>query len=438
MKQFVWSELTDEEKYSLTVRPTRALGLTIGSTVKEIFKSVKNDGDAALVSLREKFDGIVDSKIILDVKDVIKTTPQLEPPEKAAIKKALSNITNYHRAIKPLDVSLQISPGVYSQLVWRPLERIGLYIPGGSAPLVSTLLMLLVPARLAGVEDIIVMTPPRGKSLVDPAIAYVADLCGISNIYAIGGASAIAAMTYGTKTVPKVDKVFGPGNAYVNEAKKYARGLPEGPAIDLPAGPSEVLVIADGTANPKFVALDLLAQAEHDPLAQVVLVSTSQDLGKAVLAEIKVKKQTLSRLEIIDQALENALMILVDDLSIAMDVANLYGPEHLIINTENPDSLVPEIKHAGAVFLGPWSPEAAGDYATGTNHVLPTGRAVRAYSGLSTTSFMKSISVQKLSQKGLLELGPTIEKLADLEGLDGHRSSISVRLDEIKNGGSGV
>jgi histidinol dehydrogenase len=315
-------------------------------------------------------------------------------------------------------------------LHWRAIDTVGFYIPGGTAPLFSTVLMQAIPAMIAGCKRQILCTPPQRNGKVHPAVLAAAQLCGLTEIYAIGGAHAIAAMAYGTATIPKVDKITGPGNAYVTLAKQLVACDPRGAAIDMPAGPSEVMVIAEATAQPRWVAADLLAQAEHDPDAQAILVTTSEDLANKVLEEVKRQLATLPRKDIAEKSLGEGRIIIVLNAKIAIRVANLYAPEHLIMHSDDAARWLPEIRHAGSVFLGPWTPESAGDYASGTNNVLPTYGYARAYNGITTLTYMKSMTVQSITHEGMQRLGPTIITLAEGEGLQAHAAAVKVRLED--------
>ncbi|MEO6953244.1 MAG: histidinol dehydrogenase, partial [Polyangia bacterium] len=327
---------------------------------------------------------------------------------------------------------VETSPGVVCERFETPISAVGIYVPAGSAPLPSAAIMSAVPAAIAGCELRILCTPPRADGRADPAILVAARLCGVTHIYKVGGAQAIAAMAYGTRTIPKVDKIFGPGNAWVTAAKLLVAQDPAGAAYDLPAGPSEVLVIADDAANPEFVAADLLAQAEHDPSSQVVLLTPSRSLADRAIAAIDRQQAGLSRRAITAEALRRSRVILVADLDTALDVSNRYAPEHLILQVEAARSWLPKVKAAGSVFLGAWTPEPMGDYCSGTNHVLPTYGYARAFSGLALADFMRRITVQELTPAGLADLGPVAVTLAQLEGLDAHANAVSVRLRELE------
>ncbi|MEP1093820.1 MAG: histidinol dehydrogenase, partial [Cyclobacteriaceae bacterium] len=399
-----------------------------------VMSRVHNGGDAALLEFNQEFDGVEAKKIKLDLS---KNEFEIDAELATAIKTARENITKFHSAQQEGSVKIETTKGVSC---WRKsvaIQNVGLYIPGGSAPLFSTLLMLAIPAQLAGCENIVVCTPPskvnpdqEGNVLVNNVIGWTCQLLGIKEIFLTGGAQAIAAMTYGTESIPKVEKIFGPGNQYVTAAKQLVQK--DGVAIDMPAGPSEVLIIADDSASPRFVAADLLSQAEHGSDSQVVLVSNSKVLIEEVEVELANQIIALSRREIAQAALENSQSILVNNLDEAVDFSNTYAPEHLIIATENCDKLAGKIINAGSVFLGNWSCESAGDYASGTNHTLPTSGYARNYSGVSLDSFIKKITFQKISEEGIKTLGPAIEKMAEAEQLQGHKNAVTVRLEKLK------
>ena len=337
---------------------------------------------------------------------------------------AVSNIEKFHQAQVKSAITVETMPGVKCQLVTRPIDSVGLYIPGGSAPLLSTVLMLATPAKIAGCRKVILCSPPP----IADEILYAAELCGVTEIYQLGGAQAIAAMAFGSESVPKVDKIFGPGNAFVTEAKRQVSQRLDGAAIDMPAGPSEVLVIADSSANPAFIAADLLSQAEHGPDSQVVLVTPDEDIAKAVSIEVDKQLTQLSRQGIAEKALQESRLIVTKDLAQCITISNRYGPEHLIIQTQNADDLVEQITSAGSIFLGDWSPESAGDYASGTNHVLPTYGYTATYSSLGLADFQKRMTVQKLSPEGLQAIGNAVELMAQAEQLTAHKQAVTLRL----------
>lgn len=399
--------------------------------VRSVIERVRKDGDMAVLELTREFDGADLHEIRMDVKAKTSelTTTSITPSLQEAVETAIQNIRTFHRAQWPAEPRLETTKGVECRQLWRPLERVGLYIPGGTAPLVSSLMMLAIPALVAGCKELVVATPPRKDGSVDPIILYVANRLGIPNLYLMGGAQAIAAMTCGTESVPKVDKLFGPGNQYVTLAKQLAQL--EGTPIDMPAGPSEVLIIADETANPAFVAADLLSQAEHGIDSQVILVTVDETLVPQVEQEIERQLKTLSRKVTALKALEESHVIVLKTLNEAVSFSNGYAPEHLILAVSDPEPFVEKITHAGSIFLGHLTPESMGDYASGTNHTLPTNGYARNYSGVSLTSFMKSITVQKASEEGIKSLGPAVELLAEAEGLDAHKQAVRVRLESL-------
>jgi histidinol dehydrogenase len=394
--------------------------------LQSILNAVKNSGDEALIDFTEKFDKVKLRTILVSQEEIIEAKKTVDPELRKAIEVAAANVKKFHSAQKEEIKRIETMPGV---LCWRkslPIDKVGIYIPGGTAPLFSTIIMLAVPAKIAGCGEIILCTPPGADGKIDAAILYTADLLGITKIFKAGGAQAIAAMAYGTSSVPKVYKIFGPGNQYVTAAKQMVSR--EGVAIDMPAGPSEVAVIADSSANPAFVAADLLSQAEHGADSQVVLVSDSKEQIEKVKAEVDSQLSKLARKEAASKALNNSFYILVKDLDEAMDLLNEYAPEHLILQVHEAEKLAEKVKNAGSVFIGHYTPEAAGDYASGTNHTLPTNGYARAYSGVSLDSFVKKITFQQISKEGIRNIGPVIEKMAEAEGLDAHKNAVSLRL----------
>lgn len=428
----VWASLNPDEQRALLARPAMHRDRERLQTARQIIEAVREEGDAAIRRLTHQLDGVWLESLRVTQAEIAAATAHISPKIDAALHRAAEQIRRFHAAQRPHDLALEVSPGVRCERRFFPLERVGLYVPAGSAPLPSTVLMLVVPATVAGVEDRIVVTPPRRDGSADPGVLHAAQLAGATAIYKIGGAQAIAALAYGSASIPRVDKIFGPGNAYVTAAKMLV--AQDGIACDLPAGPSEVLVIADHHAEPDLVAADLLSQAEHDADSDLVLVTPSSQLADAVLSELKIQLATLPRREIAARSLSGARMIVVTDLSEAMTVANAYAPEHLILNVEPEEArrLARRVRHAGSVFIGPWSPEAAGDYATGTNHVLPTYGLARSYSGVSLESFMKAVSFQELTQDGLYDLSNTVEILAELEGLTAHRDAVRRRRVKLE------
>ncbi|HBK88740.1 MAG: histidinol dehydrogenase [Cyclobacteriaceae bacterium] len=412
---------------ALTQRPQLSLDF-LESQVRNILQRVRSAGDASLLELTEKYDGAVLQQTEVSAHEIEIAAASLSTDIKQAIQVASQNITAFHRAQTRADIRVETMPGV---VCWRksvPIQKVGIYIPGGTAPLFSTVLMLAIPARLAGCPEVILCTPPNRDGSVNPAILYAASLCGINRIFKVGGAQAIAALAYGTESIPGVYKIFGPGNQYVTKAKQLVGQ--EGIAIDMPAGPSEVLVIADQSADADFIAADLLSQAEHGTDSQVVLVTTSPSLPAAVQSSIEKQLDQLARKAIATEALQNSLSVTFSSMDDAVAFANTYAAEHVIIQTANPEAVADALTNAGSVFLGPWTPEAAGDYASGTNHTLPTGGFARAYSGVSLESFNKTITYQQISTKGIQLLGPTVEVMARAELLDAHRNAIRIRLNK--------
>jgi histidinol dehydrogenase len=391
-----------------------------------ILNEVRNSGDEALIDFTKKFDGVDLTSILVRKDEIEEAKKSIDPELKKAIEVASANVHKFHSAQKEEIKYIETMPGV---VCWRksvPITKVGFYIPGGTAPLFSTIIMLAVPAKIAGCQEIVLCTPPGKDGRVNDAILYTADLLGITKIVKAGGAQAIAAMAYGTVSVPKVYKIFGPGNQYVTAAKQMVSR--EGVAIDMPAGPSEVAVIADSSANPSFVAADLLSQAEHGIDSQVILVTDSKEVIDNVKAEVDSQLSMLSRKDVALKALNNSFCILVKNLEEAIDLINDYAPEHLILQVENADKLAEKVINAGSVFIGHYTPEAAGDYASGTNHTLPTNGYARAYSGVSLDSFIKKITFQQISQEGIQSIGPVIEKMAEAEGLNAHRNAVSLRV----------
>ena len=402
----------------------------IKEIVKPIFEKVARNGDKALRKFAKEFDHVKLDSLLASQEEIQAAAAQLSPELIEAIALAKSNIEKFHAAQATPELVVEVMPGVVCSRKSVPIQRVGLYIPGGTAPLFSTVLMLGVPAALAGCAEVVLCTPPNREGNIHPAILYTAQLVGISKIVKVGGAQAIAALTFGTESVPQVDKIFGPGNQYVTAAKQMATKY--GVAIDMPAGPSEVLVYADDTAIPAFVAADLLSQAEHGVDSQVVLVSPSEDFAKKVVAEISLQLKSLSRKDIAAKALKNSCAVILEDTDSAIALINDYAPEHLILALANEEAILNKIYNAGSVFIGNFSPEAAGDYASGTNHTLPTSGYARNYSGVSLDSFVKKITYQKITPKGLQALGPAVEVMAANEQLDAHKNAVTLRLNDLK------
>jgi histidinol dehydrogenase len=418
-----------EDWEDLLKRPTQTVS-DIESTVNKIFKEVQGFGDSILLKYTQKFDGAALDTIQVSESEIRQASSSVSRELKNAIAVAKQNIEVFHSAQKTKKVEVETAPGVLCWQEKRPIQKVGLYIPGGSAPLFSTILMLAVPANIAGCKEIVLCTPPNSEGKIHPAILYTANLCGVTQIFKIGGIQAIAGMTFGTESIPKVYKIFGPGNQYVTVAKQIA--TKHGVAIDMPAGPSELLVMADDSANASFVASDLLSQAEHGADSQVILVSTSKDMINEVEKEIEKQIAQLPRKNIAEKAIANSRLIYIDETQTAIDLINEYGPEHYILCVGNEDEFLSQIINAGSVFIGNYTPESAGDYASGTNHTLPTNGYAKQYSGVNLDSFMKSMTFQKISSKGILEIGKTIELMAEAEGLQAHKNAVTLRLNSLK------
>ena len=416
---------------TLLKRPTQTVA-DIEATAISIFKEVEYKGDTALLKYTEKFDAAVMENILVSDKELVEAETLVSDKLKDAIKLAKKNICTFHNAQKATVIKVETMPGILCWQEKKPIDKVGLYIPGGTAPLFSTILMLAVPATIAGCNEIVLCSPPNKKGKIHPAILYTANLCGVSKIFKVGGIQAIAAMTFGTQTIPQVYKIFGPGNQFVTVAKQLATKY--GVAIDMPAGPSELLIMADDTAKASFVASDLLGQAEHGTDSQVILVSTSKELLNDVAVEIEKQLLQLPRKEITAKALENSKLIYIAEDKIAMELINEYGPEHFIVCTEKEDLYINAIRNAGSVFIGNYTPESAGDYASGTNHTLPTNGYAKQYSGVNLDSFMKSITFQKISKKGIRTIGGTIEIMADAEGMYAHKNAVTLRLKSLDKG----
>jgi histidinol dehydrogenase len=411
----------------LCQRPLQGLG-ALEPLVAEIFEAVRQDGDQALKAYTAKFDGTALDELEVKPKQLREWSEAVSPELRQAIDMAYANIRSFHRAqaVALKRVEVETMPGVRCWREPRAVGSVGLYVPGGSAPLFSTVLMLGVPAGLAGCREIILCTPPRPDGSVDPAICYAALRAGIKRVFRAGGAQAIAAMTLGTGTVPRADKIFGPGNQYVTAAKQYASRY--GAAIDMPAGPSEVMVVADASARPEFVAADLLSQAEHGPDSQAVLVTTSENLAQAALKALDDQLKLLPRGGIAAQALDNSFCVVTGDINKALAFANDYAPEHLILSVNEPEKAAESVVNAGSVFLGNYSPESAGDYASGTNHTLPTNGWARTYGGVALDSFYKYVTFQSLTEAGARALAPTVMAMAAAEGLEAHKRAMEIRL----------
>ena len=431
MKRVRWSDLDDAAREEMLRRPAQRVADDVTAAVAALVSTVRNGGDAALRELTQRFDGIAPATFEVEEQAFATAEATLTPGLRRAIDEAATRIRAFHAASMTQPVAIDTAPGVRCERLLRPIRRVGLYVPAGSAPLPSTALMLGVPAALAGCSDVVLCSPPRADGSVDPAVLYAARACGIRRVFALGGVQAIAAMAFGTESVPKCDKLFGPGNGWVTEAKRQVSMTEGGAAIDMPAGPSEVLVIADLGANASFVAADLLSQAEHGADSQVLLVSNETTVLDAVETEIERQLATLPRAEIARRALDASRLVEVDSLEAAFDVSNAYAPEHLILALREPRRWLDRVEAAGSIFLGDWAPEALGDYCSGTNHVLPTGGAARFTGGLSVASFQTAITVQEVAREGIAAIGPCAVELAGAEGLDAHLRAVAMRLEAL-------
>ena len=431
LKSYTWAALSDQDKQALLLRPALLDKPDLTEKVASILDQVKKGGDKALFNFCEKFDNVTLNQLKVSPEEIEEALSQVSDETKKALSRAADQIDCFHRQQMPKDIDTEINAGIRCQRQSRPIEKVGFYIPGGTAPLPSSVLMMGIPSRIAGCSQRILCTPPQKYGKIDPVIIAAAQLCGIDSIYKVGGAQAIAAMAYGSETIPSVDKIFGPGNAWVTEAKSQVEKDPQGASIDMPAGPSEVMVIADKQANPDFIAADLLSQAEHGTDSQVVLVYNDDQVLTDVNESVEKQLSQLSRRDIAAASLNHSFAIKANSREQSIAIANAWAPEHLIIQTNEPEQMIPEIKHAGSVFIGPWSPESVGDYASGTNHVLPTYGYARSVSGLSLESFLKFITFQTLTPAGLKDLGPVVEHLAALEGLSAHKNAVTVRLAEL-------
>ena len=425
MQTLIWNNLTETEKQAALSRPAQLVGESVTQAVEKIKQNVKTNGDKALFELAEQFDRIKLDSLVISAEQIAQAASRIPEELKQAIQNAKRNIERFHNAQLPQGVDIETQAGVRCQVLTRPIQRVGLYIPGGSAPLFSTVLMLAIPAKIAGCKKIVLCSPPP----IADEILYTANLCGVETIYAVGGAQAVFAMANGTETVAKVDKIFGPGNAFVTEAKRQV--VQEGMAIDMPAGPSEVLVIADEYADPDFVASDLLSQAEHGADSQVILVTPSETLAKQTALSIENQLAQLPRAETARKALSHSRTFIADSIEQAVEISNEYAPEHLVVQVENARDLLDSLDNAGSIFLGAYSPESMGDYASGTNHVLPTYGYTRTYSSLGLADFSKRMTVQELTPQGFKDLAKTVELMASAEQLDAHKQAVSIRLNKI-------
>ncbi len=423
-----WRATNGVERARLLARPAMRQDNTVRDSVNRILRQVRKQGDEALFDLTERFDGVRLSSLRVEDAEFDAAEKALSTTAINAIEVAIRNVRRFHEAQPVPDIRVETMPGVLCERVSRPIDAVGLYVPAGSAPLPSAAIMLTIPAAIAGCPRRALCTPPRRDGTADPAVLAAARRGGIDEVFKVGGAQAIAALAYGTNSINAVDKIFGPGNAFVTAAKAIVANDPGGAAIDLPAGPSEVMVIADAVANPDFVAADLLSQAEHGSDSQVLLVTTSDQLASAVLVAVDRQLQRLDRHAIAQSALQHSRIIVTDTIDTALGICNAYAPEHLILQIDDPRSVLPAVRNAGSVFLGPWTPESVGDYCSGTNHVLPTYGAARSYSGLGVEQFMRNMTVQELTRDGLRALAPTAVELASLEGLDAHAEAVRIRL----------
>ena len=423
-----WASLDECERSDLLQRPAASQDASVRAATEKIIAAVRKDGDDALIELTHRYDKATISDLRVSEAEISWANLQLTADQISAIDLAIANVKTFHEQQVPASLAVETMPGVLCERISQPIDSVGLYVPAGTAPLPSAAIMLAVPALIAKCPEVILCTPPRPDGKADPAVLVAASRAGINEIYKVGGAQAIAAMAYGTSSIPKVRKIFGPGNAWVTAAKTIVSTDPGGAAIDLPAGPSEVLVIGDAMASAEFVAADLLSQAEHGVDSQVIFVTTDPVLANSVRAEVEVQLSELSRAETAAAALENSRVIIAADRASALEISNRYAPEHLILQIENARDAVPLIRNAGSVFIGRWTPEAVGDYCSGTNHVLPTYGYASTYSGLGVDQFLRQMTLQEVSREGLENLGAAAVCLAGLEGLDAHAAAINRRL----------
>jgi histidinol dehydrogenase len=427
-----WAEMDDGQRGAALERPTQREAARLLERAGQIVSGVRGRGDEALREYTAQLDSVRLESFAVGPAELEAAERSLSGAQLDALRRAIATVTRFHELQVPGPFGVETAPGVTCERLIVPIGAVGLYVPAGTAPLPSTAIMLAVPARIAGCPVRVLCTPPRPDGTADPAVLVAARLCGIEQVFKVGGAQAVAAMAYGTESIPKVDKIFGPGNAWVTAAKQIVAADARGAALDMPAGPSEVLVIADHSARPEFVAADLLAQAEHSVDAQVLLVTTSRELATASIAEVERQMAVLPRRAITERSIAGSRVLLVPDLETALEVSNRYAPEHLILQVESPRAWLGRVRNAGSVFLGVWTPETMGDYCSGTNHVLPTYGHARAYSGLGVADFVKRITVQEVTPAGLADLGRTARTLAELESLDAHANAVSVRLAVIE------
>lgn len=420
------------EQWNELVKRKTVATADLNETVKAVFNDIQKNGSKAVNKYTSYFDGVSIENFAVTSSEIENAVAQIPSDLKNAIQVAANNISKFHSSQKEIPTKIETTSGVFCWRESRAIDTIGIYIPGGTAPLFSTVLMLAIPAKLAGCKNIILCSPPDKNGNINPAILYAAQLTGVTQMYKVGGIQAIAALTFGTDEIPKVSKIFGPGNQYVTAAKQYAQQL--GLAIDMPAGPSELLVIADETCDPEFVASDLLSQAEHGGDSQVILVTNSEEIVSKVTLAIENQKAILPRQATVEKALENSRALIFEDIKTAIEFSNFYAPEHLILAIEDAENKIEFIENAGSIFIGNYSCESAGDYASGTNHTLPTNGYAKNYSGVSLDSFVKKITIQKLTSQGIQNLGPTIEIMAAAEQLDAHKNAVSIRLKKLQNG----
>jgi len=432
LKPIHWSSLTLKGRQDMLKRPVSLQG-DLGESVAAIISQVRSGGDQALQELTRQLDRADPPQIELGSTQMQAALESIDPGLVQAIQDAVSRIEIFHAADIPANVKVETAHGLNCEVRYLALSPVGLYIPGGSAPLISTVLMLAIPARLAGCGEVIMCSPPASNGEIPPEILAAAHICGVDRVFCAGGAQAVAALAYGTETIPRCAKIFGPGNAWVTEAKQQVSQDPAGAAIDMPAGPSEVLVIADRDANPEFVAWDLLSQAEHGPDSQVILVTDSAHLASAVIKQLQTLAPAMTRAAILEQSLSEARIIQVDSMPEALQISNAYAPEHLIINTADAAALTEQVENAGAVFIGPWTPESLGDYCSGPNHVLPTYGWARSYGALGVGDYMRRMTLQQASRSALTKTGPTAMTLAAVEGLDAHAMAVSARINQVEN-----
>jgi len=427
LKMVHWSSLTPQHRQDLLQRPVSRQP-DLGESVAAIIRRVRSGGDRALQELTRQLDQVEPPRLELGPTEMQTALESMDPKLDQAIRDAMSRIEAFHAVDIPANIKVETAPGLNCEVRYQALSPVGLYIPGGSAPLVSTVLMLAIPARLAGCREVIMCSPPAGDGDIPPEILAAAHICGVDRVFCAGGAQAVAALAYGTETIPRCVKIFGPGNAWVTEAKQQVSQDPEGAAIDMPAGPSEVLVIADRDANPEFIAWDLLSQAEHGPDSQVLLVTDSTGLATAVIEKLQTLAPAATRAAILEESLREARVILVDSMPEALRISNAYAPEHLIINTTDAAVLAEQVENAGSVFIGPWTPESLGDYCSGPNHVLPTYGWARSFGALGVSDYMRRMTLQQASRSALAKVGPTAQTLAAVEGLEAHAMAVSARL----------